>query len=76
VSVITNNNSAEPWVLTWRERREACAIANFFRRSRAEGHSQAVIFHQIDQVWPSATPAVLAAAELLAAVRAEGWPPT
>jgi hypothetical protein len=62
--------------LTWRERRQACGIADFLRRRRGQGYSETTLRAQITQIWPAATPPILAAAELFYEARADGWPET
>jgi hypothetical protein len=62
--------------LTWSERRQACAIADFLRRRRVTGRGESTIRAEAKRLWPNARGHIFDAAELLAEVRRDGWPAT
>ena len=74
--MIPKYDRVEARPLTWSERRAACRVADFLRRRRGYGHSEAAILSQAKRIWPDLTPNVLAAARFLVEVADEGWPST
>jgi hypothetical protein len=76
MATIANRTEARAWPpLSAGERRQACVIADLVRRRRGMGRGEGTIWAEARRLW-QADPNIFAAAELLAEVRRDGWPPT
>jgi hypothetical protein len=73
MATIANRTEARAWPLSPPERALAYVLADFFRRQRSQGRSEASSFDLIARLWPAATPPIIDAALFLVAVRADGW---